>query len=676
MRVIEKWDKSSKNTREQILTDFIHYNQQKSGPQLDLEMTNGASLFLTRITAWLRLTYLSNVNLSLQLKAISVFISASHSSRYIAEFMEVGGVLALLEILGLQQIKEEEKAEAMKLLYHIACAGKLYREIICENYGIRIVLDCLGKAEKGVVHENARVLLQQLATDNSKYSTQIYKALLATFTSTNVIVSAQQLAGQVLRTLLPSITNVHHSIVDATVGLLKSLHEPIQKEGYELLRDLMQRPNLQEAIIFSLIGILASNATIDDVEDDWNDTHDYGRKVGKFKLGLETNKENVSLLSDASVAAYIQRSLAAKLLGFVAATLPHLVPRMIDLNIISGLLMAITNIQYPDCQKSAAETLYFLCEHYSRVTELVKEYVGNAFYEVLHSRPDTFWTELSSVQINYLKRNALRAGTKRINGGGRAVQESLAPESEPQSIQSSFESMNEASVAPRSDHSESIQTSSEELDLHVSFTELVKLNENSAAATQSGLTSESTALPRPSLNTHSSSMSSVAEKRSRRGSAGVKVHDRARGKERDGDKQATVISENIYVPFQQVASKSPLSAAKFVPPSQIDDAQAKFRSDLEKYKAANSESSRSTPGTNRATGAPQARRPSTINGVAIRRRSSISVDKPVEINIPISAIQTERFTRSREPDFGKVAKDLMSTHKEQASGEKDSIKGQ
>lgn len=44
-------------------------------------------------------------------------------------------MLTLLEILGLKQGKEQDKAEALKLLHCIADAGRKYKELICESYG-------------------------------------------------------------------------------------------------------------------------------------------------------------------------------------------------------------------------------------------------------------------------------------------------------------------------------------------------------------------------------------------------------------------------------------------------------------------------------------------------------------------------------------------------------------
>lgn len=52
------------------------------------------------------------------------------------EFIEVGGILTLLEIISLKQSKELDKSEALKLLCVVASAGRHHKEIICESYGM------------------------------------------------------------------------------------------------------------------------------------------------------------------------------------------------------------------------------------------------------------------------------------------------------------------------------------------------------------------------------------------------------------------------------------------------------------------------------------------------------------------------------------------------------------
>lgn len=56
-RLLQTWDRGSKSTRAKMLQDFVCENTNKTGPELELEFAHAASLFLTRLTAWLRLTY-------------------------------------------------------------------------------------------------------------------------------------------------------------------------------------------------------------------------------------------------------------------------------------------------------------------------------------------------------------------------------------------------------------------------------------------------------------------------------------------------------------------------------------------------------------------------------------------------------------------------------------------
>jgi hypothetical protein len=55
--VLREWDKGSKSVRKRMLLDFISQNRNKTGPELEQEFAQAASLFLTRLTALLKLTY-------------------------------------------------------------------------------------------------------------------------------------------------------------------------------------------------------------------------------------------------------------------------------------------------------------------------------------------------------------------------------------------------------------------------------------------------------------------------------------------------------------------------------------------------------------------------------------------------------------------------------------------
>ena len=56
MHLLKEWDKGSVSIRRKILNDFISHHKNKTGTEIEEELAHSASLFLTRITAWLRLS--------------------------------------------------------------------------------------------------------------------------------------------------------------------------------------------------------------------------------------------------------------------------------------------------------------------------------------------------------------------------------------------------------------------------------------------------------------------------------------------------------------------------------------------------------------------------------------------------------------------------------------------
>ncbi|KAI9149707.1 hypothetical protein H9P43_009886 [Blastocladiella emersonii ATCC 22665] len=432
MKIASSWDRGSRRVRERLLEDFVENCKHMTGPQLERELGLGASLFLTRVTAWLRLTYLLNYNLAVQMEAIGIFLSASGGTRYLSEFLEIGGALTLLEMISLPQVKERDKANALCLLIHIASAGRRHKEFICECQGIRAVSECLARSRFDLTQDYARHLMQELGTGNPKYLMAVYKALLALLTSPSSLV-AQQMAGQALRSLLPSIPTIHVSIVEATLSLLKSNQLALQHEAFELLRELLPRDNLQEAIIAALVDVLQM-AIEDGDADDHGPTQvmSRGKRVGRLRaLALDRNGNSAATVVAAAAAAaaggpagkndlatlpptenfthlYIQQAYAARLLGSMAAMSPALCERMVAAGALMGLVMAIANVKHPDTQRHASGLLHYLCDTTPAVADVVKEHLGSTFFDFFSSKPDTYYRELNREQVRYLRRNAVR----------------------------------------------------------------------------------------------------------------------------------------------------------------------------------------------------------------------------------------------------------------------------
>ncbi|KAL7752855.1 hypothetical protein RI367_001858 [Sorochytrium milnesiophthora] len=575
MRVAATWDRGSRKVRELLLQDFVTACQNKTSPQLEADFANGASLFLTRITAWLRLTYLLKYNLSLQMQAIAIFLTSSGGQRFLLEFVEVGGVLTLLEILELGQVRETDKAEALKLLIHVACAGRKYKEFVCENYGVRAVADCLAKSKLSTTQDHARHLLQELGTGNPKYLMQVYKSLVSLVTATSNSISSQQFSGQALRFLLPSISNVHISVVDATISLLKSPHVEIQYEGYEILKELLRRPNLHETIVNNLIAILQTH--VEDV-DEAEQAELRSKRIGLLKTAVETgpnggaattavsqmNALDKQRLKEGYQSLFVQQAYASRLLSIVAATTPLMAQYMINEDVVLALLTVIANMANQDAQRAAAQLLHFLADSNEEVVRTLKGQFGAAFFEFFCARPDTFYRELTKDQVRYLRRSTQRA---RRNKNARQEEELLLTDNE------------------LFGRTEDLGGSDGQRNASSNDPSLAKKFENLRAETVntpgSAMTpAEETGVPKPAMPSTLMAMRDFDE-----GAAADKKKAAAAAA---ADVTANALAEGVYTPFQHVHINSSLSVSKFGTPN-TELTLEKFNSDLDKFRAANKE---------------------------------------------------------------------------------------
>uniref|UniRef100_A0A3Q1DHD4 Armadillo like helical domain containing 1 n=1 Tax=Amphiprion ocellaris TaxID=80972 RepID=A0A3Q1DHD4_AMPOC len=218
LSLLREWDHGDRTVRSRMLNTFLTTNTGKTFYELEMEFAQVASLFLARLSTWMRLTYPDS---GLQLKAVGVFLSASSHDQYLMEFTEDGGVLTLLDIVSHSQSKEEDKAEALRLLVTVSDAGRKYKEIICENHGVKVIAEFLATSNTDESQETASAFLESLSHGNPKYQDQIYKNLIALMTCSSP--KAQQLVLHNLRTLQLKLKSAHHGIVEPLLNMLRSL---------------------------------------------------------------------------------------------------------------------------------------------------------------------------------------------------------------------------------------------------------------------------------------------------------------------------------------------------------------------------------------------------------------------------------------------------------------------
>ncbi|KAB0358147.1 hypothetical protein FD754_002303 [Muntiacus muntjak] len=350
---LQDWDNAGKVARSNILNNFIEANQGKTAPELEQEFSQGASLFLVRLTTWLRLTYMTGSPLDKLLRSIGVFLSAVSSNRYLIEFLEVGGVLTLLEILALNKITEEDKKESIKLLQVIANSGRKYKELICESYGVRSIAEYLAKSKSEETQEEVQVLLDSLIHGNPKYQNQVYKGLIALLPCASP--KAQQLALQTLRTA-------------------------------QLIKDLVNY-DVRPALLKGLVALL----------------------IPSFK---ETSKLHSEIVSDSSVLEltahlplFLQQAAAAKAIGILARYNTTLAEEMLHLRVVHSLMAAMGNTDHSNSQRQASLTLEYFVELFPVVEEHVRKTMGEELYKLFLSNAENLYMKIDSIQADILAAN-------------------------------------------------------------------------------------------------------------------------------------------------------------------------------------------------------------------------------------------------------------------------------
>ncbi|XP_064624944.1 armadillo-like helical domain containing protein 1 isoform X2 [Lineus longissimus] len=382
--ILREWDKGSKSVRKRMLQDFIAQNQNKTGPELEQEFAQAASLFLTRLTAWLRLTYmLNNSCLNEQLRSTAIFLSASSGHKFLAEFLEVGGILTVLEIINLKQAKEADKAEALRLLQIVANAGRKYKELMCESYGIRAVAECLAKSKSEETQECARTLLETLARGNPKYENQAYKALIVLLLCNSP--KAQQMAAQTLRVVQPIVGAANPSIVEPLLTLFKTLHLEVQYEAIELVKLLMSY-EVQSELLKNLVTLLRP------------------AKEDMIKKPEILEDPDVPKMN-APLPVFVQQAAVAKCIGILARESTDLAEKLIQLRVVHNLMYAMGNLDYADSQRQASISLEFLSTNYPIVDDHVKDAMGDVLYEMFITNPETLYVNMNPIQADVLRSN-------------------------------------------------------------------------------------------------------------------------------------------------------------------------------------------------------------------------------------------------------------------------------
>ncbi|XP_056460021.1 armadillo-like helical domain containing protein 1 isoform X2 [Gadus chalcogrammus] len=342
MDFLEEWDHGDKTTRNRMLNTFVAQNEGKTYYELETAFALGASLFLARMTTWIRLTYMfGKTNVGLQLKAVGVFLSASSNHQYILEFLEDGGVLTILDILGQIHITAEDKHQGLLLLQTISTTSPKYKEIICESQGVKVVAECLAESDWDDTQEAAQVLLETLAHGNPRFQPQVYQRLVGLMAVSSP--PALQRIIRTLRTVQAEVKTVHPSILEPLLQLLHSLSYEVEGEDPE-----------EMTAYFSVL---------------------------------------------------VQQAAAAKAIRLLAQSGEDTSQELLDLDVVHYLLCAMATREHKDSQIQASLALMHFVQTYPDISDNVRGGMGIELFENFMQSPDRVHPNIDEIQAEKLLSN-------------------------------------------------------------------------------------------------------------------------------------------------------------------------------------------------------------------------------------------------------------------------------
>ncbi|XP_040926531.1 armadillo-like helical domain containing protein 1 isoform X2 [Betta splendens] len=381
---LREWDRGDASARSRMLRTFVSQNSGKTFYELELQFAKVASLFLARLTTWMRLTYMFGTYLGLQLKATGIFLSTLSHDQYLTEFLEDGGVLTLLDVLRQAQSTEPDRAEALRLLLSVSNAGRRYKVIVCKSQGVKVTAECLTKSNSVETQETACALLESLSHGNPEYQEQIYKALIALMTCSSP--KAKQLVLHTLHTVQTRLKTAHHWIVEPLLSVLRSLHLDVQDEAINLILEL-KRYDVRPVLLSSLVALLRPPK-----EEQQHPNIEESSLIDQIKM-------------TGSLPVFVQQAAAAKALRLLAEDDQELSREILSLGVTQHLLFCMGNREHIDAQIQASLTLELFVHSFPFIEEHVQRVMGSTLFTAFKHNAGTLYTEIDDTLAEMLLSN-------------------------------------------------------------------------------------------------------------------------------------------------------------------------------------------------------------------------------------------------------------------------------
>ena len=422
--LLKTWDESPKSRRKQILEDFVTVHENCIGTDLEEYYGNGASLLLSRISSWLRLTYTAGYAIAIQLRAIQIFISAGSSTgegsdesrrttNFLVDFMQTGCIVAVLEILGLTKtsVGDEDRRVALELLRSVAQKGRKFKRILCMCQALPMIAQCVAKSKSEEIVEGARELVLELGIGNPDHSKDILGTLCNLLSCDNSF--AQRMSAQTTRQLLSQKSFCVACGINRERNF-DSQAPPIGK-SVSILREQQKGADDKSSAVVTMADFLCplvALLSLQDLEVQY-EASELLVFLGNWEELLSTTFELILPYlvnpkpeamqhtsrfghangadgpsdSNSSLPQLCAINLIQRLLKVVDDVNPRIFETILANGTMHGLIGSLLNTREFSVQRSAADALRMLCSIYPRAVEAMGDVAGNEISSKIYSVP-------------------------------------------------------------------------------------------------------------------------------------------------------------------------------------------------------------------------------------------------------------------------------------------------
>lgn len=135
---------------------------------VDRHLQQSGELLLSRMVAWLRLTFAFSECVALQLDAVGAFLVSGGAPVFLKAFVKSGGVGTCMDVVAsrARHIAPDDRNAAFRVLALIADAGRAYKLFVCQAHAIPIAAACMIESNNKRLQETCKVRAWRRASTN------------------------------------------------------------------------------------------------------------------------------------------------------------------------------------------------------------------------------------------------------------------------------------------------------------------------------------------------------------------------------------------------------------------------------------------------------------------------------------------------------------------------------